>query len=82
VHKLISKYIRLTSSNRNNNCFNYSRKINKYCFKLIRNKEKRFYKALVIFDEKEIIKLKRFLIYLEEDRNNLFICRKKFIALI
>lgn len=82
MHKLISKYIRLTSLNCNNNWSNYSRKINKYCFKLIRNKEKRFYKALAIFDEKEIIKLKRSLFYLEEDQDNLFICRKKFIALI
>jgi len=34
------KYVRLTSLNYNNNRFNYSRKINKHRFELIRNKEK------------------------------------------
>ncbi len=48
--------------------------MNKYRFKLIRNKEKRFYKAFAIFDEKKIIKLKRSLFYLKEDQDNLFMC--------
>ncbi len=52
MYKLMSKYIRLTFSNYNNNRFNRFRKINKHCFKLIENKEKRFYKAFAIFDKK------------------------------
>ena len=63
----MSKYVRLTSSNCNNDQFNRFYKMNKHRFELIRNKEKRFYKAFAIFDEKKIIKLKRFLFYLEED---------------
>lgn len=56
--------------------------MNKHRFKLIRNKEKRFYKALAIFDKKKIIKFRRSLFYLEEDRDNLFVYREKFIALV
>jgi len=47
--------------------------MNKHRFKLIRNKEKQFYKAFAIFDEKKIIKFKQSLFYLEENQNNLFI---------
>jgi hypothetical protein len=56
MHELMSKYVRLTSSNCNNNRFNCFRKMNKHRFKLIRNREKRFYKALAIFDEEKITK--------------------------
>jgi len=52
----MSKYVKLTSLNYNNNRSNRFRKINKHRFELIRNKEKRFYKAFVIFDEKKITK--------------------------
>jgi len=48
------KYVELTSLDCNNNQFNRFRKINKHRFILIRNKEKRFYKVLAIFDEKKI----------------------------
>ncbi len=58
MHKLMSKYIKLTSSNCNNNRFNCFRKINKHRFELIRNKEKQFYKALAIFNKKKITKFK------------------------
>jgi hypothetical protein len=76
------KYIRLTLLDYNNNRSNYFRKIYKYRFKLIENKEKQFYKALAIFDKKKITKFRQSLFYLKEDRNNLFIYRKKFIVLI
>jgi len=67
------KYVRLTSLDCNDNRFNRFRKINKHRFKLIRNKEKRFYKTLAIFDEKEITKSRRSLFYLKENRDNLFV---------
>jgi hypothetical protein len=82
MHKLILKYVKLTSSNCNNNRSNRFRKINKYRFKLIKNKKKQFYKAFAIFNEKKITKLKESLFYLKEDRSNLFVYRKKFIASI
>jgi hypothetical protein len=78
----MSKYVRLTSLNYNDNRSNRFRKMNKHRFKLIRNREKRFYKAFAIFDEKKITKLRRSLFYLKEDRDNLFVCQEKFIALI
>ncbi len=56
--------------------------MNKHRFELIRNKEKRFYKAFAIFDKKKIIKSRRSLFYLEENQDNLFICQEKFIASI
>jgi len=76
------KYVKLMFLDCNNNRFDCFRKINKHRFKSIRNKERRFYKTLAIFDKKKIIKLKRFLFYLEENRNNLFVYREKFIASI
>jgi hypothetical protein len=47
--------------------------MNKHRFELIKNKEKRFYKALAIFDEEKITKSRQSLFYLEEDRDNLFV---------
>ncbi len=74
MHKLVSKYVRLTPLDCNDNRFDRSRKINKHCFELIKNKEKRFYKAFAIFDEEKIIKSRQSLFYLKEDRDNLFVC--------
>ncbi len=50
----MSKYVKLTSLDCNNNWFNYSRKINKYGFKLIRNKEKQFIKHLRFSTKKRL----------------------------
>ncbi len=63
----MSKYIKLMSLDYNNNRFNYSRKIDKYRFELIKNREKHFYKILAIFVEKKITKFKQSLFYLEEN---------------
>jgi len=70
----MSKNVKLTLLNYNDNRFNRSRKMNKHRFELMQNKEKRFYKALAIFDEKKIIKSRRSLFYLKEDQDNLFVC--------
>ena len=67
------KCVKLMSLNCNNNWFNRFRKINKHRFKLIRNREKQFYKTLAIFNKKKIIKFRQSLFYLKENRNNLFV---------
>ncbi len=63
----MSKYVRLTSLDYNNNRFNYFHKIYKYYFKLIRNREKQIYKTLAIFDKKKIIKSRQSLFYLRKN---------------